>query len=500
MPSQEKSATEHISFGRRVACGGIGLALAAGSVLGMAGTAFADTPSFNPVMKPAGALDCSRNLTGAATRAAGPSIEILGINGVEESGQFVDPDDWYNWAQPKYAIIASAYNRKMSPYLANLAINAPESGVAKQAVYGDARDGGGAGPDAALLPYGEETESGASDDAIWDLEPKVIVGTGNLGGTAADPTSYYDGLTPGYTAYGVPYSFDKLSNMCNTMDAIADTAAAATAEYGVNGRYTDIGGTPQQIAAQYRTYVEGTIGAVQGAIKEGKVPTRTVALVTGVNVVNDQVVFTLGQSNNPDGTASTNRYLEATSGSGIATNLGDDEDYTTATISDLQNNADLILVGGQQGSSDFSSIISALDAAQLLGKTYFTNNNNATAGAMYGVVMNSVENAQNLGRILGLLYPEVIDQQAWLAYYYQSFYHIDPSLDYLATVMQNALNGQVRNGTRSVPSGGSTEEHIQALTTWNVNDPYNGMDFDAVQSVLDAGQDAYQPPASSQEG
>ena len=40
-------------------------------------------------------------VTGAATRAAMPALEILGINSVEEFGQFVNTTTWYDWEMPK---------------------------------------------------------------------------------------------------------------------------------------------------------------------------------------------------------------------------------------------------------------------------------------------------------------------------------------------------------------------------------------------------------------
>lgn len=61
-------------------------------------------------------------VTGAATRAAMPSLEILGINSVEESGQFVTMSGdvpQYEWTQPKYYLCASNYNTHPSTYLAN---------------------------------------------------------------------------------------------------------------------------------------------------------------------------------------------------------------------------------------------------------------------------------------------------------------------------------------------------------------------------------------------
>ena len=81
----------------------------------------------------------------------------------------------------------------------------------------------------------------------------------------------------------------------------------------------------------------------------------------------------------------------------------------------------------------------------------------SSAGSMYGVVMNSVENAQNIGRILGCLYPEYNDQDQWIAYYYDCFYHLNESD--LAYVIDNAMDG-----VRNWDAAGSE------LTTWTTDD------------------------------
>ena len=75
--------------------------------------------------------------------------------------------------------------------------------------------------------------------------------------------------------------------------------------------------------------------------------------------------------------------------------------------------------------------------------------------------MNSVENAQNVGRILGCLYPEVVSQQSWLAYYYEEFYHITSGAT-LRDVMDTLLDG-VRCWSVANP------QDADAAVQWNIS-------------------------------
>jgi hypothetical protein len=87
--------------------------------------------------------------------------------------------------------------------------------------------------------------------------------------------------------------------------------------------------------------------------------------------------------------------------------------------------------------------------------------------------MKSVENAQNYGRILGCLYDEYIDQDDWICYYYDNFYHLNEGK--LAEAVDNAMD-YVRNWDAT----GSE------LTSWTTEDAatYNEA---SVQSKLDEG-------------
>lgn len=446
--------------------GGVFFSLAlAGSCVAAPCAAWADDHE-SPASKgiPSAALSTSGYITGAATRAAMPAPEILGLASVEEAGQFVDTVNWYTWSTPKYILSASTYTNTPSPYLANLALSslglASTDATHLAAALNTGRNGNGAGPGAALATHGTDS----SDDAVWALHPDVVIGTGNLTDSG---NGYYYGLTGdnSYNPIGVPYSFSNYSGLIGTMTNIAAAADAADdADSSRTLRY----GSATAIAQAYGNYIYGTMGLVQFNIDTNVVPRRTVALVQSVEQVDGVWTYNLmtsAESSAGDGTAASNRYLETTSNSGIkninlATNYADTKEVVTAA--DLAN-VNLIMVGGQQGASGYASIMEAIEADNLVNKTYYVENNGAN-GASYGVVMNSVENAQNIGRILGCLYPEVVSQRDWMAYYYEKFYHV--GTNNLATVMSGVLDG-VRNWTVQDTSDEATAFDLSEWTVAN---------------------------------
>lgn len=425
--------------------------------------AFADTTTGSDKIPTGPVTTTSSYITGAASRAAGPLPEILGLASVEESGQFIDTSNYFNWDQPKYYLAASNYNTTISPFLANLATGQSEN----HAILNTSRSGAGAGPNQALDGTDDDT-----DASVLKLAD-VVIGNG------------------GDSSLGVSYSFKNYSGLVSTT---YDVAAAADAADAANPnktlRYKNQSAT--SIAQNYEKYIFGTEGLVQQAINEKEVAKKTVAVVTNASQDKKSKKWTFElmttANSGGDGTASTNRYLETTANTGIsgislATNYGDVKS-TGVTVDDLAN-VDLILVGGQNSSKNYDAIIAGIEANNLVSKTYAVENN-GSAGAMYGVVMNSVENAQNVGRILGMLYPTIVNQQNWMAYYYQTFYHINGVN--LGEVMNEALTGvRCQAATQT-----DTMEHAQL---WNVSEVSasgvsgytDGASQSTVQSSIDAG-------------
>lgn len=398
--------------------------------------------------------------TAAATRAAMPAAEILGLQGVEESGQLIflqsimaeDEDtgeeyvDYYqpiySWYAPKYLLFTTSYSSQPSPYLVNFAVHS-----GNMAVYNPNRGGtSGNGPNQVLAGYGT---GDADDDAVWDMRPDVIIGTGGLSDSALAALADPDAVNDGYAPAGVNYNVSHYPQLIQTVADIRDAAGNASVTANANAYIAFINNAAD-------TAEEGTIVAWVKGYTAADAEAGTAAS------------FTIGSSYASNGTAATNRYLETCEWAG-AENLN-----TNTTSADMEvsaatlDTADIIVVGGQQQSSgDFDTIMGGLYDAHtseidLLAKTYFVNGNDMRVGSAYGVVMNSIENAQNIARILQPI--TGLDQYDALAYYYQNFYHINSTdVDH---VLSMALDGYVRNWDVAPDYSLTPAQNIEAMTAW----------------------------------
>lgn len=401
-------------------------------------------------------------VTAAATRAAQPAPEILGLSGVEETAvSWVDINNLLQWNAPKYYLMGtSEYNSNPNPFFYNYLYGGAD---ATKVVLNEARAGAG-GPSAALGEYGADE----TDDDVWNMLPDVIVGTKIKGGNVDYDTNPAYGPAVAqannvdYHPQSINYVNTLNADMINTMWDIAEAGDEVAETTGKQLRY----GSAKEIARAYESYVRGTQGYILSQIAAGTVPMRTVASVTGYDAA--AASYTITTSGIQEGTASTNRYLEAAEG--VANNLANVLGTETVTADQLAT-ADVILIGSQSDVTP-EEVVASLPA-EVQKKCYFVSSANGSAGSMYGVVMNSVENAQNIGRILGCLYPEVVDQDDWMCYYYDNFYHI--KADKLADAIDNAMDG-VRNW----------DAEGTDLTSWTTADAatYNEA---AVQAKIDAG-------------
>lgn len=435
----------------------IGVSITAAALCGAAGLAYADTAyssqtntdgttvyydsGVSTAALPTASVSTASTPTAAASRAAMSAPDILGLANVEESGQFVTfyTDDEnvmhpvYTWSAPKYLLQASNYNSSPNSYLVNYALGLS----ANAAVYNPSRSGGGAGPNAAL------SSSDSTDKAILDMNPTVIIGSGGAE-TSGKVVNY------------------NVSNYTTLQTTVTDIATASGSS------------TVQANATAYCNYITQTFAATQAVTED-----RYFALIAGVTDDGDYILGSAGVN----GTAANNRYLETCESAGalnLASIVSDASAVPAKTYTDTSgvvhyglDHANVILIGGQQSDSTYNAAINQLFDDELLNSAYFTKDN-GSYGATYGVVMNSIENVQNIGRILEALYPEVVNQQDYLAYYYEHFYHIShvEGADYLSTVMDNALDG-VRNWNRSIDDYSKYDdaaEAVEYLTDWDVSE------------------------------
>ncbi len=417
-------------------------------------------------------------VTAAASRAAQPAPEILGLSGVEETGASTGSAAYgvQEWNNPKYYIMGdTTYNTSANPYMVNAVsvTNKTDPNASPVIAQNTSREGGGRGPMGSLAAYGVD----ATDDAVWDLLPDVVIGVGGSNGNVDYTSEEYAGAISTakgveYSPIGVEYYTATNENIIKEMYALAEAGDKVVADS--NGKKHLRYGSALDIAKNLERYIIGTQGYILEAINNETVSKKTVAAVSSYDET--AKTFTLLKSGVAEGTASSNKLLEACEQ--VSDNLIDKLGKETATADELAQ-ADAIVIGGQSGGAgealtDPDQIVAKMDAS-LVKKTYYTTNAiKGYPGSMYGVVMNSVENTQNIGRVLGFVYPEVIDQDDWICYYYDKFYHIKS--DKLAEVIDKAMDG-VRNYNATDAANYLTWTEADAST-------YNA---DAVQAKLQEG-------------
>lgn len=412
---------------------------------------------------PASSTSPNSRPTAAASRAAMPAAEILGLQGVEESGQLILKQlvnnsyyqPIYSWSTPKYMLFTSGYSAQPSPYLVNFAVHAGD-----MAAYNESRGGtAGNGPNKVLAAYGTGDDD---DDAVWDMLPDIVIGNGNISDTALRALANPEDIEDGYEPVGVNYVVSHYADVIQTVEDIRDAAGDDAVTSAANSYIAYINDAANRVVRE-DSNEDGEIDdeeEVYVAWVKGYTP--------GTDATEDaeatEATFTIGSSYASNGTAAQNRYLETAEWAG-AKNLNENTtaDDAIVTASELERLADIIVVGGQQsGSGDFDTIMDGLYRAQLLDRTYFVNQNDMRAGSAYGVVMNSIENAQNIGRILQPI--TSIDQHDSLAYYFENYYHINH--DDVEHVLSMSLNGYVRNWDVEANYNLSLEQNIANMTAW----------------------------------
>ncbi len=440
-----------MDFTYKKAGGGLGKRIAVGfTSIALAASLTALAPGFTQQAH-ADSTDSSKYVTAFSNRAAEPAPEVLGLCNVSTNEQWCKNGE-QTWKAPYFYIFGdSTYNTSANPLMVNSVLNRNEGSSShspSMVVYSVKRS-----PGSSLQTYSNE-----NGKKVWDQKPDVILGQSGsdnyntdeyAGGTGDPDYKTYGAGDEGNTGdYGVMYEMDNTYTMIGSMYNLADAANKAAKATGKTTRY----GNPTTIAADFERYVKGTQGYILKQLAKNGGKKKTVCLINGYSD-GKYVILKTGEKDSQTAT-SDNRYLEATQN--VATNIADTIG-TTATKEQVES-CDLIMFGGQnEDMAKAEEYLSGL-STEAQSKAYWVSENGSN-GSCYGVVMNSVENAQNIGRILGCLYPEYVDQSDWVAYYYQNFYHLKS--DKLAEVIDNAMDG-VRNYNH--------KDSADTATTWEESD------------------------------
>lgn len=260
--------------------------------------------------------------------------------------------------------------------------------------------------------------------------PDVLLGVSS-NGSVTDDTGY-DSQLAVIAATGEYYSPSKVKYHAITQDAMIatmyDTAACLNEikqKTGKATRYSD----PEEIAQDYENYIKG----IKGYIKEeiGEENYRTIAIVSSENADGTYTIHGQGATS----ATSPNYYVEYTED--VANNLADilinAEDYEDATSVDVTGaqlaTADAIIL---TGNSSLEETVKN-DAVIMAGDPEIISMNNLES--LYGVSMNSVENALGMGYVLSRIYDNensVLAAENVYKYFASKFYHIKASrLDYI---------------------------------------------------------------------
>ena len=358
------------------------------------------------------------------------------------------------------------------------------------------------------------SSGGADDVAGYDEQLETIHGF-----TSDSP--YYQEGDETYDPELVSYQMTYIKQMIETVKRVADACDEVSEATGKTTRYEE----PQVIANDYETYVYGIISYIQEQLAKDKKDQKTVAVVTQILDSENNVVTEIDESKAgtykyaiADGlsTSATSLVRAYEYSMGVATDLLDSAKYEDVEVEveaegqgggqgkggQGQGSGQGQSKGGQgsgsgqgqgsgsgQGQSAAASTTTetyhVVDLDTLLSADVIItiNNNNISAetlnssfgdekydgveitntpSALYGVTMNSVENAMGYAYIIGCMYSEYVNPIELCAYFYQHFYHIS-DMDNIEKVVktnfaQATLPGKLGNTLPSTYSADDIEK------------------------------------------
>lgn len=401
-------------------------------------------------------------VTASAHRAASPILGMLGVNATSGFGMINGgaPADFIE-AQSSAAlgIWGSSLNENPDPYYWNYFYNyyANEKGLA---LSEDAL----LNTNAAASPMKADTtlleEYGNVSISLY-TRPDILVGcsTGNgadvngyndqlatINGFAKD-SPYYQAGDERYSPKLVSYQTTTIKEMIWSVQQLADAIKEVMNKTGKTTRYGD----PQEIAQDYEEYVYGIIAYVQQQLAAKGLSQKAVAVVTAIN---EDGTYTLADSISRSATSLVRAYEYTMT---TCDSLVDELGSTVATLDQLLT-ADAIVTINNNNINQNTLLESFGEKAY--GGVLVTN----TPSTLYGMTMNSVENAMGYAYVIGSIYSDVIDIDPveLCAYFYQHFWHIS-DLDSLGTVVKtNFANTILPEGVSATLSADYSEAKIQA--------------------------------------
>ncbi|MCD8144126.1 MAG: S-layer homology domain-containing protein [Oscillospiraceae bacterium] len=440
-------------------------------------------------------------ITASAHRAASPILGIMGVNATSGFGM-INGSAPTSLAEAQecaaMGIWGSSLNENPDPYYWNYFYNfyAEENGLetSDDALLNGSWSGSPVKADTTLFEeYGNISgslytrpdilvgcSSGNGDDVSgYDDQLATIASFYfyNEDGELVIESEYYQDGDENYDPKLVSYQTTTIENMIDSMYALADAITEVEEETGKTTRYGDV----QAIAADYESYIYGIIAYVQEELAATGQEQKTFAFVTEVN---EDGTFNIGGADYNSATSLGRAYEYCIAAATPLTTKS-----TTVTLDELLE-ADVIITLNNQNLTAEAMAEAGVDSYSYDG-ILITN----SPSSLYGITMNSVENAVGYAYVIGSMYCDIldIDPVELCAYFYQHFEHIS-DLDSLATVvLTNFADTILPEGVSATLSSNYSAASVEAkiikgMLYYSANETL----FDADQ-FLDSGIDEWTP-------
>lgn len=378
------------------------------------------------------ALDVSGYISGTATPMCVADPEILGISAVDERWDFEGAslafDDISGTSGGlRYLLMGSEYNENPNPYMWNTVYET--DGV--KTIQDSSRSGYSVvQARRALAPYG----TADTDDAIWNMLPDVIIGVETDTGVT-DYSSEARGVEQALGLEANSYNpIGVANNQSDTIPRLYRIAEAADEADAANPDKSLRYGSAVELAKNYERYVKGSQGYVLQQLAANGAEKKTVAYVAA-NDGNGTITLSTSADD------SLSPYAEALGE--VSVNFADSlstDAQVSVSVQQLEQYAsdiDLILLASDDNTSD--AFVPTTGMESLFGKMYWTLDQDCG-----GILADNrgLDTARNYGLLLGCLYPEYVDQSDWIAYYYDTVYHVRDNM--IPSAIDQAMDG-VRN-------------------------------------------------------
>ena len=400
-------------------------------------------------------------ITASAHRAASPILGMMGVNATSGFGMInggAPADYTAAISSPALGVWGSSINDNPDPYYWNYFYNyyAEENGLEKVA---NSVDGGTALTNAnvAASPVAADTnlvEAYGNLSYSVATRPDILVGCSSAAsGTDVSgydaqiatvhsftpDSEYYQEGDETYAPKLVSYQTTYIKQMIESVYRLADAITEVEEETGKTTRYGDV----QVIASDYEKYVYGIIAYVEEELAAKGLPEKTVAVLNGIN---EDGTYNLCDTLSTSATSLVRAYEYSMP---VSKNLLDVVDYT-----DVQTTST-----GRDGSTTTTTVHTVTKDQLLQADVIITFNNqnitedalneslgddsfdgiviSNTPSALYGMTMNSVENAMGYAYCIGAMYCDELDINPveLCAYFYEHFLHISDR-DGIATVVK----------------------------------------------------------------